>query len=198
MGREEDERQPKVYAYVFMHLVEPGRDIQDVLESLREVRGRRRHPVRFAAPFVGSFIGFAAVDADTFPELQSLVLNEFWAAGVRSEWSIVFRESQALGPHRGSNTPYYALVRAKAAPGRAFDALDALDRVYVTGGKIKEERPGEFRYHAAVVSGKGFDLVVELGAESLPELQKTIIEDLAGVEHVVSTDTSFTFLPENL
>ena len=190
-----DEKEPQLYAYVFMHLVDPGRDIPGVLASLRRVHTNRRHPVRFAAPFVGSFIAFAAVEVDSLAELQSLVLNEFWEAGARSEWSLVLQESSIMGPHRGS-PPYYAIVRVKTAPKRAVEVLGLLDRKYKR--KLKLEPPGEFRYGAAVVSGRGFDIIVELGAESFEALTDSILGDLVGVDGIVSTDTSFTFLPENL
>lgn len=177
----------QVDAYVFMHLVDPGANIREVLDRFGSMPS-----VRFAHQFVGSFIGFGAVTVADLAELQDLIAGDFWGAGVRSEWSIVFQESRMLAPHKTS-PPHYALVRVKAAPGMTRAVLRALDDVYEQ--RIRNEPP-EFHYAAAIVSGRGFDILVELAADSLQEVQDSILTDLASVDGVVSTDSSFAVVRE--
>lgn len=179
----------KLNAYVFMHLLEPGKGIQAVKEEFS-----RRPGFRFVAQFVGSFVVFGAVELDggDLEGLQKLIAGEYWEAGVRSEWSTLVKGSVYGIPKRGS-PDYCAMIRARA-DGDPVVALDALDAHF--GPRVTSQDP-DFHYGAGVVSGRGFDLLIDLGATSLGELHRLVLEDVRRVPGVGTTDSSFAFLPGN-
>ncbi|HEY3211694.1 MAG TPA: Lrp/AsnC ligand binding domain-containing protein [Actinomycetota bacterium] len=194
--------EPAINAYVFMHLFEPGapregfNKIEDVLDQFRSKTG-----VRWAHHFVGSFIAFGAVDADSLEDLQARIAGEFWDAGVRSEWSLATRPSLYGAPHRGS-PPFHALIRVRTKRRNPDDVLDDLDAAFapivdpLIGEYGEDGWRDHFYYAAATVSGKGFDILVELAAASMEDLTKLIFERIRPIEGVSSTDSSFAFIPE--
>jgi DNA-binding Lrp family transcriptional regulator len=194
--------EPAINAYVFMHLFEPGapregfNKIEDVLDQFRSKTG-----VRWAHHFVGSFVAFGAVDADSLEDLQARIAGEFWDAGVRSEWSLADRPSLYGAPHKGS-PPYHALIRVRTGGRDAGEVLDDLDAGFapIIDPLIEEHGEGGWRDHfyyaAALVSGKGFDILVELADDSLEDLKALIFEKVRPVEGVASTDSSFAYMPE--
>ena len=173
-------------AYVFMHELAGG-EPREVLGRFAALEG-----VRYAAQFVGSFIGFGAVEVADLRQLHRLMADGAWKAGVRCEWSVVVKPGVRAAPKRGS-PPYCALVRADTVgdPRAVLDSLDA----------YAEERfpPNDngFRYASAVVNGRGFDLLVEFGSTSLEELYRLILEELRPREGIGSTDSAFAYLPDN-
>jgi DNA-binding Lrp family transcriptional regulator len=185
---------PPVDAYVFMHLLEPGTDIPGVVESFGSKEG-----VRWAQQFVGSYVIFGAVTVSSLERLQELIAGEYWQAGARSEWSIVDKPSVFLAPHRHS-PPYYALVRVRTR-GNPRDVLDALDEAFTQKIDPLKDAHGDpewrevFDYRAATVSGKGFDILVELADQSLEQLNDSIIEIIGTTSGVASTDSSFAYAP---
>ncbi len=200
----------KVDAYVFMHLFEPTppRDgltkIDDVLDRFRKSRPydlEADRGVRFAYQFVGSFVAFGAVTVDSLKELQELIAGDFWTAGVRSEWSVTDLPSRYGAPHKHS-PPIHALVRIRTGTRSARSVLDALDDAFATKVDPLIEEYGEehwrehFYYAAATVSGKGFDILVELADNSLEELKTLIFERIGTVDGVASTDSAFAYIPE--
>jgi hypothetical protein len=64
-----------------------------------------------------------------------------------------------------------------------------LDNQYQEGGWRDH-----FDYRAATVSGKGFDILIEMAAESREELIDTIFEYIGTTEGVESTDTAFAVI----
>jgi hypothetical protein len=169
-----------VDAYVFVHAFE-GRP-SGVLSGLIAAGG-----VRFAGRFVGSFVGFLAVEAPDLGTLQSWIDGAYWDAGVRSESSVVVKPSQLAIPKRRS-PDYCAVVRVRVANGvDPEEVLDQLDGHY---GDIWEE----VGYGAAVVTGDTFDMLVELGADSLPQLWDRV-RDLRAQPGIARTATAVAFLP---
>lgn len=212
-------RREPVDAYVFMHLLQADRTIQEITEAFRNLplhEGRRfereseaePNPfgVRFAQQVVGSSVIFGAVSAPDFETLQRWIANEFWDVGVRSEWSVADRPSRYRAPYKHS-PPYYAFIRVRTS-GNPRNVLDALDASM--DGKIlpliEEYGPDDdyghggwrdvFEYRAATVSGKGFDILVELAANSIQELTNTIIDYIGPTEGIESTDTSYSYVEE--
>src|SRR5262245_6174650 len=208
-----------VDAYVFMHLLEAGRRIPEVAAAFRDLPlyherrfemkndpgGAEENPygVRFAQQVVGSSIIFGAVSAPDFETLQSWIANEFWDVGVRSEWSVADRPSRYRAPYKHS-PPYYAFIRVRTSgnPRSVLDALDSsMDRKILPlieqyGPDDEDGRGGwrdVFDYRAATVSGKGFDILIELAAGSIQELTNTIIDYIGPTEGVESTDTSYSY-----
>lgn len=214
-------RDDPVDAYVFMHLLQADRTIQEVTQAFRNLPlhegrrfekendpPRRANPfgVRFAHQVVGSSVIFGAVSAPSFERLQSWIANQFWDVGVRSEWSIADRPSRYLAPYRHS-PPFYAFIRVRTSgnPRAVLDALDAsMDRKILPlleeyGPDDEYGRGGwrdQFDYRAATVSGKGVDILVELAANSIQELTDTIIDYIGPTEGVESTDTSYSYVKE--
>ncbi len=193
-----------VDAYVFMHLFEPTppregfgfNKIDDVLNQFRDKRG-----VRFAHQFVGSFVAFGAVTVDSLQQLQEMIAGEYWDAGVRSEWSIVVKPGRYDAPHKHS-PPFHALVRVRTGTRTANAVLEAIDDAFAPKVDPLIREYGEdhwrdhFYYASALVSGKGFDILVELADNSLEELTTLIFERIGAIEGVASTDTAFAQIPE--
>jgi hypothetical protein len=174
--------QHQVDAYVFVHDFE-GRPS----ERLGELFGNES--VRFSGRFVGSFGGFAAVVAPDLETLQSWIDGTYWDAGIRSDWSVVVKPSNVSIPKRRS-PDYCALIRVRVADGVDPEELLArLDAHY-------EHNWEEMGYGAAVVTGGSFDLLVELGAGSLPELWDRVRE-LRSQAGVARTATAVAFVPNN-
>jgi hypothetical protein len=181
-----------LHAFVFMSHADPGANYREIVSSLSEL-----DQVLFAAELVGSFRGFAHVNVESLPELQDLMANELWEAGVRSQWSTELEyyvqpgvSPQPMGPKRNSPT-YCALVRVRVAHGHMVrDVLQEL------GG---EGALSTFQ-GASIVSGRGCDILLELGAEEFDPasdsdpIKRTLLEEIPGIQGVGSTDTSFTYV----
>lgn len=205
--------QEPVDAYVFMHLLEPDATIQQVVRRFRDSKpnddqsyDKETNPfgVRWAQQMVGSFVIFGAVTAPSLKDLQRWIAEDFWNAGVRSEWSIKDRQSKFLAPYKHS-PPYYAFVRVRTRGANPREVLDALDEkmlekiqpLIVKHGGAPDQEGGwrdVFDFRAATVSGKGFDILVEMAAHSMEELTTTIFEYVGATEGVESTDTSFSYV----
>ena len=211
-----------VDAYVFMHLIEPVANLDEgktqigeLLRRFRESKEFRddyegyegtRIGVRWAQQMVGSYVVFGAVTAPSLEVLESWIAKEFWDAGVRSEWSVADRPSRYRAPYKHS-PPYYAFVRVRTR-GNPRDVLVALDTsmdekilplIDQYGDDDQHGQGGwrdHFDYRAATVSGKGFDILVELAAYSMEELTETILTFIGRTEGVVSTDTAYSYVAE--
>lgn len=171
----------EIDAYVFIRSFE-GRPSQ-VLGRFIGLPG-----VRFTARFTGAFTGFGAVEADSLQELQDLVDGPYRDAGIRSDWSVVTKPG-VLIPKRRSPT-LCALVRVAVSDGTDPDVLlDDLEREF---GAAAEETG----YAAAVVTGQGYDLLVEFGAEDLPTLWGRV-RALRNVTGVGRTSTAVADMRDN-
>jgi hypothetical protein len=178
-----------VVVHVFSHAVspEPGQSLSDVVQGV----GRfAPDPVKFTAQFLGSFNVYTRLETPLLADAQSFIAGPLWEVGIRSQASTELQVSRILGPKRAS-PDYCALVRVQAA-GDPVALLNALDDTFE--GKVD---PDTYGYGAAVVSGRGFDLLVDLGRPSFEELKVAILEDLRGVDGIAGTDSSFAFLPGN-
>src|SRR4249919_826752 len=171
---------PKVDAYVFMHVFDPGTSIPGVVESFGSREG-----VRWAQHFVGSSVVFGAVTVSSLQRLQELIVGDYWEAGARSEWSLSDRESMFRAPHKHSppyqTPPYYAIVRVRTScnPRTVLHAIDErmkekIDPLIEAHGEDGWREIFDFR--AASVSGKGVDILVEMAADSIDELKTTILD----------------------
>ncbi len=174
----------KFDAYVFMHLLETGRSLRDVVEAVGETVKERRNG--FVGQFVGSFAAFGRFEVGSLRELQKLIAGPLWSAGVRSEWSTMVASSGIMSPKRGSLS-HCALVRARTS-ANPFEVLGALDEHF--------KRQKRVDYGAAVVNGK-FDLLIDLGANSFDRLKEILVEEVLGFPGISSTDTAFAYLPGN-
>lgn len=190
---------PEVGAYVFMHVIEPGRSIPEVVEGFRSKQG-----VRWAHHVIGSSMVFGAVTVSSLQRLHELIAGDYWEAGARSEWSLEDKLSLFGAPHRHSppyqTPPYYAIVRVRTSgnPRTVLAALDERMKPKIDPLKVTYGEDGwreNFDFRAASVSGKGVDILVEMAAHSIDELKTTILDFIGPTEGVVSTDSSFAYAP---
>lgn len=164
-------------AYVFETHTDDGR-IGEIKERLATAPG-----VRFVAQFVGHFSLFARVTAADLGELQARIDGPYRDAGVHSKWSLNLTAEAAAGPKRGSpHLCALVLARATADP---FEVRSALDAGFLQTGE-----------GAAVINDQDFDLLVDLGANTIEELVQRV-KDLRRREGIGRTATSFADLRDN-
>jgi hypothetical protein len=179
-----DPSDDRFHLHVFSHAADrsPG----DIVKALRELESPR---VRFASQYIGSFQAYAHVEVDALDEAMRLA-NELWGRGIRTETSSEVKISRINGPKRASPR-YNALVRIRPDIG-PFRLLDDLDDAF-------ESRfdPDTYWYGAAVVTGRGYDLLVDLGRPTIEELAEAVLDDLRAVDGIGRTDTSWADLEEN-
>jgi hypothetical protein len=173
-------------AYVFMHLLDPGRDLRGVVRAVGEVA--HALPSGFVAQYVGSYTAFARFEVASLDQLQSLIAGDLWKAGVRSDWSTMVQPSRIATPHRGSPA-HSAMVRIRTDD--PFELLEALDDAFEPRFDLET-----YFYGAAVINGN-HDLLVDICRPSFDELKAALIDDLRTVRGIRSTETSFAFLPGN-
>ena len=140
--------------------------------------------VGFVAQFVGAFSLFARVVATDLGELQGRIKGAYWEAGFRSDWSLNLTAERAAAPKRAS-PDICALVCARVN-GDPFRVLDALDDRFL----------GEGAYGAAVVTAADFDLLIDLGGDSVEEVIDRVLA-LRRVDGVGRTATSIADLADN-
>jgi hypothetical protein len=167
-----------IEAYVFEREVHPS-GIDSVKGSFASSPG-----VRFIGQFVGAFSLFARVVASDLGELQRRIAGEYFEAGLRSDWSLNLTGSRMAAPKRGS-PDICALVCARATAD-PFEVLETLD------GRFLDEIP----YGAAVVTAAHFDLLVDLGGDTIEEVVERVFE-LRHLPGVGRTSTSLADLADN-
>lgn len=164
-------------AYVFESVAEPA-SIAEVKTQLADTPG-----VAFVAQFVGHFSLFARVTAESLGQLQERIDGDYRQAGIRSDWSLNLTASSAAAPKRGS-PDFCALVCARAESD-PFEIQGALDSMFLL--------PGE---GAAVINHADFDLLVDLGADTIDDLVKRV-KLLRTQQGIGRTATAFADLADN-
>lgn len=167
----------KIEAYVFERHLEAGR-VGDLRSALAAQPG-----VAFVAQFIGAFSLFARVVADDLAELQQRIDGAYFDAGVHSDWSLNLTGDRLAAPKRAS-PDVCALVCARATAD-PFGVLDRIDQVF-------EGRP----YGAAVVTARDFDVLVDLGADTLEAVIDMVLE-LRNVDGIGHTSTAVADLANN-
>jgi hypothetical protein len=164
-------------AYVFERHLEGSR--------LGELRGAfaGMSGVRFVAQFVGAFSLFGRVVAEDLGQLQDRIAGEYWDAGIHSDWSLNLTGSRAAAPKRGS-PDICALVCARTTAD-PFVVIEEVDRRF-------DGTP----YGAAVVTARDFDLLVDLGADTIEEVVDRVVE-LRRVDGIGRTSTAIADLADN-
>ena len=140
--------------------------------------------VRFVGQFVGAFTLFARVVADDLSQLQRRIGGEYWEAGIHSDWSLNLTGARLAAPKRAS-PDICALVCARADDD-PFDVISRLDDRFLEEGA----------YGAAVVTARDFDLLVDLGADTVEEVIDRVlaVRDVSGVGR---TATAIADLADN-
>jgi hypothetical protein len=177
-------------AYGFLTLVDPDASVAEAISTYRDMDA-----VTFANAFIGgSFDGFVAVKSDSFADIAAFVTGPSRRPGVRFDWSILVQAAVTIkAPHKTFPWPfawYESITRVRTGPNQASAVLEAIDSRYA------ERLTEDFGAHAAIVTGKEVDILVELGSTSLEPLQESIVNDLATIEGIVASDTSFGFVEE--
>jgi hypothetical protein len=160
-------------AYVFERHIEAG-GIDAIKGSFSLAPG-----VRFVGQFVGAFSLFARVVANDLGELQRRIAGEYWESGIHSDWSLNLTGARTAAPKRAS-PDICALVCARAT-GDPFLALAALDAHFLPDKAHS--------YGAAVVTAQDFDLLVDLGADTVEEVLDRVVE-LRGIDGIGRTATA--------
>jgi len=170
--------------HVFTHAADhPPEDIVMAVQELNNPR------VTYASQYVGSFQVYSHVAVESLADAMGLA-NALWPKGIRTETSSEVKISGILGPKRAS-PEFNALIRVRP-DGNPFDLLDALDATFA-----ELVDPPSYHYGAAVVTGRGYDLLVDLGRPSLEELVSSVLDDLRSVDGLGRTDTSWADLSVN-
>jgi hypothetical protein len=174
----------KIEAYIFERHIGDG-GFAEVVDALKT------HPnVQFIGHFVGAFSLFVRVVADSLDELQQDVAGPYFSAGVRSDVSVNLTGYRPDSPKRHSPN-ICALVCAKATVD-PFELLGALDLRF---------RSDNEDYGAAVVTAPDFDLLIDLGADTVEQVIDRVLE-LRKVPGIGRTSTAVSdvtgaYRPEN-
>lgn len=165
---------PIYHAYGFVG--DAGEDAAGLIAGLGAVDG-----VRFAARTIGAYDAVVVATVSGLAALQAEVLPAVAAAGARNvRWSL------AVGPD-------LVLPKRFVAPLGAFvrlqvdDVEGVLDELLDTFSSLNDQEG--FGFGAAIVTGDGYDVLVDLGAPSDGELVELVFR-LRGVPGVGRTETT--------
>jgi hypothetical protein len=181
-----------LHAFVFLDQAPEGTRNRDVVRALRELdpdpdtTGR----VIFASEFVGAYHGFAHVrvddeDGQGLKRLLRFIGGPLFDAGARSNYATESAVAETTdgkkGAKRGS-PGIIGLVRIKVRRSKA-------DEVWTQVEALVQERPETF-VGASLVDGD-FDILLQLGGETLKEVQDAAFE-LSSVTGIVRSETALT------
>lgn len=167
-----------LHAFLFIDQVEQGKNPEDVVRELRE---HGKPPIMYASTFVGDFVAFAHVRAETLGELQDLIEGTIWAAGARCTWAIE-SPMQPLGAKRKS-PGIIALTRIKMRPGTADAARQSLADAGAASG------PGFVG--VSVITGE-YDILLQMTGGSVDDARANIMNALQPLgDALMRTSTAF-------
>ena len=167
-----------IEAYVFERHVDTG-GMEGIKSGLAGAPG-----VQFVAQFVGAFNLFARVVADDLGQLQGRIAGEYFDVGVRSDWSLNLTGARPKAPKRHS--PDICAMICCRTTADPFGLLDTLDELFDEDGD----------YGAAVVNSPDFDVLVDLGAETIEAVVDRVVQ-LRKVPGIGRTATAFADLHNN-
>ena len=181
-----------LHAFVFLDQAPEGTRNRDVVRALRELdpdpdtTGR----VIFASEFVGAYHGFAHVrvddeDGQGLKRLLRFIGGPLFDAGARSNYATESAVAETTdgkkGAKRGS-PGIIGLVRIKVRRSKAGEVWTQVEALI-------QERPETF-VGASLVDGD-FDILLQLGGETLKEVQDAAFE-LSSVTGIVRSETALT------
>jgi hypothetical protein len=164
-------------AYVFERDIGP-----EGVDSLKETFATTPG-VRFVGQFVGAFTLFARVVADDLGQLQRRIGGEYWEAGIRSDWSVNLTGARLAAPKRAS--PDICALVCIRTNGDPFEVIGRLDDRFLEEGA----------YGAAVVTASDFDLLVDLGADTVEEVIDRVLA-LREIDGIGRTATALADLAD--
>ncbi|MEX1262948.1 MAG: hypothetical protein WEE66_03270 [Actinomycetota bacterium] len=175
-----------LHAFVFIDSVDPGKNIRDVIDALRELGPPPRGPVFFASEMVGGYLGFAHVRTETLADLQDLIAGELWSRGAHSAHCVEAGVAHVGTVFKGvkrSTPEVIALVRVRTSPGALGQVMDTM---------ADEHGPLRETFKGASVTFGDFDILLQLGADSFEAVAADVYGPLQTIDGIVSTDTAFT------
>lgn len=175
-----------LHAFVFIDSVDPGTNIRDVIDALREFGPPPRGPVFFASEMVGGYLGFAHVRTETLAELQDLIAGELWSRGAHCAHCVEAGVAHVGTVFKGvkrSTPEVIALVRVRTSPGALGQVMDTM---------ADENGPLRDTFKGASVTFGDFDILLQLGADSFEAVAADVYGPLQTIDGIVSTDTAFT------
>jgi hypothetical protein len=168
----------KLEAYLFeRHIADGG--VNGIRQGLANAPG-----VQFVAQFVGAFNVFARVVADDFGQLQGRIANDYFEAGVHSDWSLNLTANSPNAPKRRS--PDICALVCVQATSDPFELIDELNKWFAGSGD----------FAAAVVTASDFDLLIDLGAPTVEEVIARVMA-LRKVPGIGRTSTALADLANN-
>ena len=179
----DDQDYTGLHAFVFIREVDPGTNVRTVIGALRELG---KPTVRYAAEMVGTSLGFAHVRTDTLAQMQDLIAGELWQRGVHCDHCLekgVARQGQRLIGAKRSTPEIIALSRVRTRRGAADEVLQAM---------ADEEGPLRATFRGASTVFGDFDILLQLGGDSLEPVAEDAAVALQTIEGIVATDTAFT------
>ena len=175
-----------LHAFVFIDRISGGRSPAEVVSALRDLGSPPDGPVIFASEFVGRYPAFAHLwveDENDLWGLQDLITGQLWELGVHCQYCVeaeVFpggESDAAVTKGTKRSTPeVIALASIVVERGRVGEVLEALGTLPTFKG-------------ASVVTGD-FDILLQLGGETLRDVVETALSDLQGIEGIVHTSTA--------
>jgi hypothetical protein len=165
----------QIEAYIFERHVQ-GAGITTIKAALSMQPG-----VKFVGQFVGAFTLFARVVANDLSELQGRIENEYWRAGIRSDVSLNLTANRPAAPKRQS--PDICAMICCQTSVDPFGLLSQLDDEFLDEGA----------YGAAVVNAPDFDVLVDLGADTVEDVLDRILR-LRKIQGITRTATAFADL----
>jgi hypothetical protein len=171
-----------LHAFVFIDHVPEGDTPRSLAEKLRGMGRPPEGPVMFASDAVGPYLAFAhlRVEEDDLAGLQDLISGALWERGVHCrhcvETKVYTDPSERVIGTKRSTPEIIGLVSIVVEPGRVDDVLEQLGRVKAFKG-------------ASVVTGD-FDILLQLGGETLREVLEAGMGDLQHVDGIRHTSTA--------
>lgn len=181
-----------LHAFVFLDQAPQGTRNRDVVQALRDLAPDETTTGRviFASEFVGAYHGFAHVrvddaDGEGLKRLQHFIAGPLFDAGARSNYATESAVAETTDGKKGAKRGSPGIIGLTRITVKRSKAEDVWTQLVA----LIEERPETF-VGASIVSGD-FDILLQLGGETLEEVQNAAFE-LSSVSGIVRSETALT------
>ena len=171
-----------LHAFVMVDHVDPNLHVANVVADLNAIDMGDKGKVIFASTFVGDYVAFAHVrvgEKHGLAGLQDFIEGELWKAGVRCKWAVevgVYMAGPMMQGTKRMTPEIIALVGIRVKHGHAKRVMRRL-------GELKGFKGASF------VLGD-FDIILQLGGDTLDEVVKPTLGKLQRIPGIVSTSTA--------
>jgi hypothetical protein len=177
-------------AYIFERHVAPA-GISAVKKFLAMQPG-----VEFVAQFVGAFNLFARVVAPDLGTLQQRIAEDYFEAGIRSDFSLNLTGPKPTAPKRGS-PPICALVCCSVDVPDAITFDAQLEDKFNDFLAANRDQFPKGTYASAVINHPDFDVLVDLGEDSIEKVLDLVLQLRTFLGDGARTATAFADLTNN-